>query len=109
MSDVWLQILAQQVAKSASQADVARELGISQTSLSLVLSGKYPASTDAMERKILAIYGTGGKVNCPALGQIEPGKCATNWEQAKKLGVRVSNPAKLRLFKTCLRCSLRNT
>lgn len=100
--------MAQQVeAKSAGV--VARELGISTTTVSLVLSGKYGASTDNIERKVKAIYGEDGLVECSAISQkITPAKCVETWELAKKIGVKASNPQKIRLYKSCLKCRLRN-
>jgi hypothetical protein len=108
MGDGWKQVLANQVdVKSAGV--VARELGISTTTVSLVLSGKYGASTDNIERKVIAIYGEDGQVDCQQLGvKITPAKCVENWELAKKIGIKASNPAKIRLFKACLKCRLRN-
>lgn len=106
MGDAWRKILAQQVAEK-SAGEVARELGISPTTVSLVLSGKYGASTDNIERKVSAIYGDGGQVTCPVLGRIDPSRCADTWELAHKIGVRAGNPAKIKLYKTCLKCPLR--
>ncbi len=107
MSKIWMQILEIQV-NSKGSAAVARELGVSATTISLVRSDKYGASTEHIERRIIAIYGSETGVNCPVLGQIKPSRCVTNWERAKKIGVGVSNPAKIRLYKTCLKCNLRN-
>jgi hypothetical protein len=108
MSDAWMKILKQQV-DAKSPATVAREVGISAASLSLVLAGKYPAKTDNIERKVMAVYGSAsGQVACPALGEIEPATCALNFERAKKIGVRCGNPATLKLYKTCIKCAVRN-
>ena len=108
MTKVWLQLLAMQVEAKGNAAEVARELSLSPATVSLVLAGKYPAATAKIEKRVMAIYGHNGKVNCPVAGNIEPGRCATNWERAKMIGVKVSNPAKIRLYKTCLKCDLRN-
>jgi hypothetical protein len=108
MSEGWLKILKQQV-EAKGAAAVAREVGISPASLSLVLAGKYPAKTDNVERKVIAIYGSAsGLVNCPLLGEIEPAACAQNFNLAKKIGVRCGNPATLKLYKTCIKCAVRN-
>ena len=70
---------------SKGRSEVCRELGISPTTLSQVLSGKYGASTTGIEAKIFKIYGSDGKVNCPVLGEIEPSRCADNHEKALKI------------------------
>lgn len=103
----WRTILEQRVAQAEHAAEVARELGIAPSTLSLVLADKYPASTASIERKVLKIYGRDGLVQCPQLGPIEPGRCATNFQRAKTIGTRAGNPRTIRLFKACLRCDLR--
>ncbi|MDH5524476.1 MAG: hypothetical protein OEY01_10865 [Desulfobulbaceae bacterium] len=103
----WLGILRQHVdAKGA--AATAKEVGISPASISLVLSGNYGASTDNIERKVMAVYGSeSGLIDCPELGEIEPGKCAETWQRAKKVGLRCGNPATQRLHAACKRCAVR--
>jgi len=103
---MWREILAKQV-NSKGDAQVAKELGIAKTTVYLVINNKYPASTENIKKKVMAIYGSGDKVNCPVLGPIEPDRCAENWQRAKKIGLKVGNPVTLRLYKTCLKCPLR--
>ena len=107
MSKFWLEILRRQ-ADTRGRAVVARELGISSSTISLVLSDKYPATTDAIEARVMAIYGNNGKVACPAMGDINPELCVSFWEKAQKIGVKCGNPATIRLYKCCLKCELRN-
>jgi len=102
----WLEILKQQV-NDKGPRQVARELGISHSTLSLVSAGKYNASTKKVEARIEAIYGHDGMVQCPMLEEIEPAKCADYWNKAKKIGLLAGNPATLKLYKTCLNCSVR--
>ena len=107
MSEMWLEILRRQVqARGASL--VARELGVSPTTVSLVLSGKYGASTDKIERRAMRIYGSGDGVACPVLGKITPRKCVETWERAGKIGSRAGNPRTIKLYRECLKCDLRN-
>lgn len=107
MSKAWMEILRRQVdAKGASV--VAREMGISPSTVSLVLSGKYGASTARIERLVMQIYGDGEGINCPELGRITPLKCVETWERAGKIGSRAGNPRTIRLYKACLKCDLRN-
>ena len=107
MSEFWLEILRRQ-ADIKGRAMVARELGISASTISLVLSDKYPATTDAIEARVMAIYGHNGIVACPAMGNISPDLCIDLWEKAQKIGVKCGNPATIRLYKCCLKCELRN-
>ncbi|MFC1524709.1 helix-turn-helix domain-containing protein [Thermodesulfobacteriota bacterium] len=104
----WMQILAQQI-EEKSPAQVARELGVSPATISLVCSGKYGASTDKIEARVVKIYGieTGG-VLCSILGDIPPEDCVNHWEKAKAIGLRAGNPATLKLYKTCVKCAVRN-
>ncbi len=107
MPKTWLEILQDQVDQKGRPV-VQKELAVSASSLSLVLAGKYPAKTDAIEAKVMAMYGAEGKVCCPHLGKIEPGTCVKNWQQAKK-SKTAGNPATMRTLIACRNCTLRNT
>ncbi len=85
---------------------VTGELGISSATLSQILGDKYPASTKAIEMRILQIYGTDGKVNCPVLGSIDPSACAKHHKQAARKSP-CGNPRMLRLYHACRKCDLR--
>lgn len=103
---MWVETLRKEVAaKGLKQA--GKELGVSKTTVSLVCQGKYPSDTRKIQERVEAIYGNGGKVACPALGEILPDRCAETWERAKKIGSMVSNPETLRLYKSCLKCAIR--
>jgi len=106
MSEIWLEILRRQTANKSTAA-VARELGVSPTTISLVLSGKYGASTDRIERRVMRIYGAGDGIDCPVLGRITPLRCVETWERAGRIGSRAGNPRTIRLYKACLKCDLR--
>jgi len=101
----WLGILQKHVDQKGSQA-VIRELDISATTLSLVLRGKYQASTDRIEQRVMAIYGTDGKVTCPILGQIEPSKCIDNYQRAQTIRTP-GNSQTIRLYMACRKCTFR--
>ncbi|WP_051554446.1 hypothetical protein [Desulfobulbus elongatus] len=103
----WLEILRQR-AEVVGDSEVAREMGVSPAAISLLKAGKYPASTEKMEERVMSIYGRDGKVVCPILGEIEPGRCAELWNKAHKLGVKGSNPKMIRQHKACLKCDLRS-
>lgn len=103
----WIEIIKQQVTdKGPSQ--VARELGIAPSTISLVCAGKYNASTERIAKRVQKIYGKGGQVECPVLGIIKPELCADTWNKAKKLYMLVSNPEKLKLYHKCIKCPIRS-
>ncbi|BDD85964.1 helix-turn-helix domain-containing protein [Desulfofustis limnaeus] len=102
MCNPWLAILEREIA-AKGRGQVARELGVSPSTLSLVLSGKYPASTEKIENRVAEIYGEDGLVNCPMLGEIEPARCADNWQRAQKIKA-AGNPATIRLYRACRSC-----
>lgn len=91
--------------KNKGKKQVAYELGISLSTLILYLQGKYPAP-EKVEERIKKIYGSQG-IHCPILEFITPGECARNFELAKKVGNMVSNPEKLRLYRSCIKCGIR--
>ncbi len=107
MSDAWLSILIRQI-KAKGRPAVARELDLSASTLSLVLSGNYPASTEHVEKKVMRLYGHDGKVKCPVLGEIEPALCTDKWELARKVR-SAGNPATIRLYIACRKCDLRSS
>ncbi len=105
---MWLEILRKEVeAKGPKQ--VAKELGVSRSTVDLVCQGKYPASTAAVEDRVRRIYGENGLIRCPAADGdlISADLCADRWNKAKRIGMRASNPETLRLYKSCLSCSIR--
>lgn len=108
MSAFWLEIFKKMV-EEKGPAQVARELGVSTTTVSLVKSGQYGASTKKIEERVINIYGSNGQVMCPVLGEIDPSRCIDNWELARKIGVSCGNPATMRLYKACMKCTLRNS
>ena len=107
MSDAWKVILARKV-EAKGRPEVARELNLSAATLSLILNDKYPASTENIEKRVMAMYGHGGKVQCPILGEIEPSVCTLKWERAHRVK-SVGNPATSRLYIACRKCDLRNS
>jgi hypothetical protein len=103
----WLEILGRRVEEKGNRI-AARELGVSPSTVSLVMAGKYGASTSNIEARVMAIYGRGGKVECPELGEIDAAECAETHERARKFGRRATgNPETLRLYLGCLKCPAR--
>lgn len=62
----WLQLLRHAV-ENSSRVKVAKELGVSRASISMLLSGKYEGKPDRMATRIVARYGD-GYIRCPHLG-----------------------------------------
>jgi hypothetical protein len=105
LSDTCKAILVRH-AEMKGRKEVISELGISSTTLSQVLADKYGAATDAIETKIMKIYGNDGLVACPERGQIEPAQCAANYRRAQRK-TTAGNPATIRLFLACRKCDFR--
>ena len=101
----WVEVLAAAV-KTRGSKQVCKELGYSPATISTVLKGTYAANTQEVERRVVAIYGGQGII-CPVLGTLEAARCAENFERAKKVGTRVSNPDTIRLHYNCLKCPVR--
>jgi len=102
----WLELLRQQVERKGVRA-VAKELGLSASTVSLVVTGRYPASTRKIEDAVRRAYGEGRELECPVLGRIAVEECVRNWEEAQRVGLRTNDPDKLRLFRTCRACPAR--
>lgn len=94
---MWLELLKSAVDRSSKQA-VARDLGISRTAVSLVVDGKYPAKTDAIEKKVIEVYGS---VPCPHLDQeISLNQCRS-YHQSE---VPTSSPRAMKHWQACQGC-----
>ena len=105
LSDTCKAILCRHAEMKGRKA-VISELGISSTTLSQVLGDKYGAATNAIEARIMKIYGNDGLVNCPHLGRIEPGQCAENFQRSQR-NMAAGNPATIRLYLACRKCDFR--
>ena len=103
---MWIDILRREVEAKGPQ-QVAKELGVSRSTIDLVCQEKYQASTSKVEERVKNIYGNNGGVTCPVLGEITPNVCSDKWNLAKKIGMKAGNPDTLKLYKTCSKCSVR--
>lgn len=103
----WLNILKKEV-DNRGAIQVAKELGISRSSVDLLIRGQYNADPSRMIKKISAIYGNNGSVACPVLGRLSPNRCAETWDRSKKIGNKAGNPETLRLYKACGVCEHRS-
>lgn len=101
----WLGLLRAEVRKGRSISEVAREIGMQRTMLSMLLSGSYPARLDKLARRfgsrITQAYGAG--VLCPYQRRaIPPATCLSHAEAP----MSTSNPDKLRQWVACRACPL---
>ncbi|KIO49622.1 LacI family transcriptional regulator [Nitrosospira sp. NpAV] len=94
---MWMSLLASAVAAS-NKAKVAEDLGVSRTAISLVVSGKYPASTDKIAARVIETY---GRVICPHLGEeITLAEC----KQYHTGQVPTSSPRAMKHWRACQTC-----
>lgn len=92
----WRTIL-EQAAAGSSRAQVARELGVSRTAVSLLLAGKYPGSTDRMAARVMERY---GRVSCPYLErEVTPAECQHHAGE-----MPTASPDALRHWRVCQGC-----
>jgi hypothetical protein len=95
----WLEVLRREVAGS-SQAAVARDLQVSETTISLVLAGRYGAKTTAIERLVRGRY-LGAKVQCPAAGFDLPANLCVVYQ---RVPFAPGNPSRVRFQLACPSC-----
>lgn len=100
----WLILLRQEQAKGKSVSQIARETGMARPSVSMLLSGTYPArSLDLVTRKfgaaVVKLYRD--QVLCPHLHR---GIAATECAAFACAPMSTSNPDKLRHWRACQRC-----
>ena len=94
-------ILQAAVDETGNKAEVARRLGVSRTSVSLLLSGKYPGDTANMYRRINTLLAPERTCPCPYIGgEIKVTECAKI-----SASMPTSSPAALRHWKACRDCA----
>lgn len=97
MQAPWFATLKAEVALSSMQA-VSDVLGVSRTTISLVMSGKYGGKTDAVEQRVNDRLGW---FDCLYDGKkLTPETC----RGIAQAGAPTHNPAKLAQWSACQRC-----
>lgn len=102
----WIGLCRAEVEKGKSITQVARECQIPRSSLSMLLSGDYPAaSLDLVTRKhgarVVGLYR--GAVLCQHLHRSIPaGECRSH----AAAPMTMSDPEKLRQYRACRKCPL---
>jgi hypothetical protein len=97
---MWLDILKSRV-EASSMGIVADELELSRTTISLVVNGKYPASTDKIATKVIARYST---IACPFLEREITGAECRDFHTRE---APTSSPFAMRHWRACQGCSHR--
>ena len=99
MNDIDALTLLKQKVNDLTQGEVAKRLGYSKATISLVVNEKYNGDLNSVLSKVKEVFG-GLKVNCPVLGEIDLAECAEN----KRQPFSATNPLRVRLFKACKSC-----
>lgn len=95
------QTLLQREVSATSCAEAARKLGISRTSVSLLVAGKYPGDTRRMARRVNTLLAPERTHTCPHTGEeITITACAKT-----SAHMPTSGPAALRRWKACRDCA----
>ncbi len=94
----FINLLADLVEQMGTKEAAARRLGVSRTTVSTLLSNKYPnKNMRRMEMRVLDVL---GNVNCPVLGSITAAECQKN----RNAKFTPSNPQRVQLFRACKTC-----
>jgi hypothetical protein len=94
---MWLELLQKAVAAS-NRTQVAATLGVSRTSVSLLLSGKYGAGTSKMAELVIQTY---TRTSCPYLGRdIPKSECDSHANAA----IPTSSPRAMKHWRACITC-----
>ena len=94
---MWLNLLTAAVAAS-NKTQVAAALDVSRTAISLVMSGKYPASTDKIAARVIETY---GRVICPHLvAEITLAQCKRHHTSQAP----TSSPRAMKHWRACQSC-----
>lgn len=92
----WQELLHKAV-KATNCAEVARELGVSRTAVSLLINGKYAGDTRRMAERILNRF---GRTLCPCTGRrMSVAEC-----RQTAATMPTSSPGALRLWRACQQC-----
>lgn len=91
----WLQILADEC-QASSQAKVAKRLGYSAATVSLVLKGTYSGDLQKVEQAVRGAL-MRQTVACPVLGDIPAQDCLGH----QKAPFSTASPERVRLYRAC--------
>lgn len=100
MNTDWIEVLRDVCKAPSSQADVARQLGVSRTMVSLALQGRYEGNLKKLESLVRGTF-MAETVDCPVMGTISRRTCLD--EQARPFAP--TNPQRVLVWRTCRTCS----
>lgn len=99
----WLTLM-RAAAEGTSRQVLADRLGYSRTTVSLVLSGTYPGSTEKIAARAIEVLDRTVPVDCPYLGaQITAAQC----QEFAGQRAPTHHPAKLMHWRACQQCQLK--
>ena len=101
MNGMEAKTLLKETINERGAARVAADLGYSRTTISMVLNGKYPSSTEKILKRVVETYGT-AIVECPVLGPITIKKCSHH----KRQPFAATNQLRSRLYRACMECDV---
>lgn len=94
---MWRALLMAAV-EASSKAQVAADLGVSRTAVSLVVSDKYPADTRHIANRVMEVY---GRIACPHLGaDISQAQCKSYHSSQPP----ISSPRAMKHWRACQNC-----
>jgi len=96
----WMRMLREAV-DASSQTAVAERLGVSRTTVSLVLADKYPGKTDRVADRVLRVF---GQVKCTHTGQLVQLAVCVSYANRR---APLNNPLELSHWRACRTCALR--
>lgn len=94
----WLSLLRAEVART-NTVKAARRVGCARSAVSMALAGKYPAATDSLAAKVMAVL---GRVACPLAGDITASDCADSRARPMPSGSRQA----FRAWRVCQSCTI---
>ncbi len=93
----WMDLLINAV-NASSKAKVAETIGVSRTTVSLIVNNKYPASTEHVAQMVLSVY---GHITCPHFGaKIPHHECQDYQNRQSPTG----SPREMRHWRACQEC-----
>lgn len=91
--------LLREMCEKHTQAEVARRLDYTSSTICQILSGKYEGNPERVLTRCEEVYGS-STIDCPYLGVISTGKCA----EMRKRPPTAVNPDWVKMVRRCRKC-----
>jgi hypothetical protein len=95
----WVETLAREADKAASQTELGKRLGVSGAAVSATIGHNYAGRYDALEARVKGAL-MRATVECPVEGVIGRDRCAANQRHSPT----AANPVRARLVAACKSC-----